>query len=332
MNLKGNNRIHAMSIRFFQSVFTGMLLLVFIFSQTCLGDGIVTVTLNNRGDLTITGDNFDNSLFIYVVFPSQQEIAIEAFTGTVTLIKPNSPPITDSIVYLDRDEIEVVRNLRIDLRGGDNFMSMAYLPPIILGNFRVDMGRGINQMNFFPFGPVEIFRSIDARGSRTADGSVFFLDGNIIFSPVLARQVSANLGGNNSHLVFEGVATSGNFSARTRGVNSYLGVIHSLVVGRLNLQSRGDGHSMIVRFSDFVGRASIRSQGDGCRVWVEKSGFLSDADFRMGNFFNQMELEENEFHSSRRSRFRAGRGENALIDILNFFQVPPNIRGFNVLQ
>lgn len=298
------------------------------------GDGNVTFTISNRGDVTVTGDNFDNKIDIYLDFFFPEDVVIEGIDGTtITIIEPGFPPFTATEIYLDRNEIDLVRSLTLNLREGNNEAFISYLPPLIFGNFRIDMGRGQNRLFINLEEEVEVFRSINVRGSRSGDDSRLVFFGSLMNGDLFARQLSVDLGGNDSQLSIAGLQTSSNVSITTRGNNSRLLFGDAIVNGRTNLQNRGSfGGFMDVYFSDLIGRSSIQSRGNDGEILLEVCRFFADVNLRMGNEGNQASLIFNDFLSNRRSRFQAGRGENILLDDGNFFQTEPDIRNFEVID
>lgn len=298
------------------------------------GGGNVTFSINNRGDISVIGDNFNNKLAIYLDFEFPQEVVIEGIGGTtITIVEPGFPSFTDSIIYLDRNGIDFVRSLTLNLREGNNEAFISYLPVFIFGDFRVDLGRGRNNVFINLEEAVDVVRSISVRGSRSASDSSFILFGSNFNGDIFARQLSLDIGGDNTLVSIAGLQTWSNVSATTRGNNASLVFGEAIVQGRTNLQNRGSFGGLIdLYFADLIGRTSIQSRGNDGLVFVEKNLFFSDVNLRVGNFGNQVALILNEFLSPRRSRLQAGRGENTLFSNGNFFQTPPDFRGFTIIE
>ena len=317
--------------------FTDNFLLVLIFVSCCLansksllGQGNVTFTITNRGDLAVVGDNFDNRFAIYLddLFP--QDLVIEGLGGTtITLVEPGFPTETADLFFLDRFAFDAVRNLTIDLKQGGNQAEIEFLPPVIFGNFRVNLGRGRNVFKIFLPELVEVRGSIDVRGSRTAAESRFQMWGEV--DPILARQAAFDLGGDQSTLNLYNFQTSRNFSVSARGNDSSTQVGGLSVAGQTRVNINGsDGCFFDLYFSDLFGRTSIRSRGNNTYGIIEDVFFNNDLNLRMGNTGNLLEVCFNDFWGSRKSRFQAGRGINTILEIGNQFLVPPDVRGFTV--
>jgi len=306
------------------------LLLLLAICQPLLGQGNVNFILTNRGDVNIVGDNANNWIAIYPDDFFPEDLVIEGIGGTtITLIEPGFPPITDTVFYLDKFSFDIVRSITIDLKEGSNLAEISFLPPAVMGNFRVNLGRGRNLMEVFVSEPTDIFGGIDVRGSRTAADSGILLGG--FNDAIWARQASFDLGGNGSIINIFGIQTARNFSATTRGNDSGVVAGELLVSGQTRINLRGSNNCFFdLYFSELFGRTNIQSRGDNGFGILEENLFYSDVNLRMGNSNNELEVCFNEFFSNRRSRFQAGRGANVMYEQGNFFQTPPDVRGFSI--
>lgn len=301
-----------------------------ILYQPLQGQGNVSVTLTNRGDVSIMGDRSNNAIAIYQVDSPENGFVIEGFLGTtITLFEPNAFPVTADSFFFSQAEFDLVRNFTLNLGNGNNTAEIEYLPPTILGNLDITMNQGINLVDIDVFDQTEIFGGFNVRGSRTGNSSEL-----VVMSPnnaIRARQASFDLGGNGSLIDVLGLQLDRGLSISMRGNNSAVVAEELLVSGQTTITLRGSFNTSYELYaSDLFGRTIIQARGNNGLGLLEDNRFYGDVAVTVGTSNNQLDVCFNDFLNFRASRFQAGRGSNLLLESGNLFEATPVIRGFTV--